>query len=279
MKRSIITVAPNGARKTKEDLQQIPLWADEIAVEAANCAEAGAAIIHLHVRDENQGHTIDPDIYRRTIDAIRDKAGDKIIVQATSEACGIYTPEQQMQMVRDLRPEAVSIAVREFIPSPDYEGRVGEFLHWVQENNIWPQFILYSPDELRYFADLCARGLVPAAHHFVLLVLGKKQRVATADAFAKPEDLNPFLDTLKELGFKHDWAICAFGGNENACVSYALENGGHARIGFENNHLRIDQSTAGSNAELITQFVKTADIRPYTANEVREKFSVYNKAA
>lgn len=279
MKRAIITIAPNGARKLKEDLAHIPLSPAELAEEAKNSVAAGAAMIHLHVRDANQGHTLDTDTYRRAIDAIRNAVGDKIIIQATSESCGVYQPDQQIAAIKALKPEAVSLAIREFIPTPADEDKAGEFFNWVVDNKIWPQFILYSPDEVRYFAELCDQRVIPEGSNFVLFVLGKKQRVATADAFAKPEDLNPFLVSLNEVGFDLNWAICAFGGNENACVSYALEKGGHARIGFENNHLMIDQSIAASNAALVQQFVETSGTRPYTAAEVRQLFNAQAKAA
>lgn len=272
--RPIIIVAPNGARKTKEDLPQIPLWPNELAKEAKACVDKGASMFHLHIRDKDQRHTLDVDTYKKTIDAIRETCGDKIIVQATSESCGIYQPEDQMKMVKELKPEAVSVALREFIPRPDYETEGGEFFAWVKENKIFTQYILYSPDELKYFADLADKRIIPEGDNFVLFVLGKKQRVSTADNYAVPGDLDPFLKTLKETGLNLDWAICAFGGNENACVEYAVENGGHARIGFENNHLFIDQSIAPSNAALVEQFVETSGVKPLSAAEVRAKFNV-----
>ncbi len=274
MHRPIIIVAPNGARKTKEDLPQIPLWPDELAAEAKACVEKGASMFHLHIRNLSQGHTLDVATYERTIAAIKKACGDKIIIQATSESCGIYEPEQQMSMVKELKPEAVSLALREFIPRPDYEDEGGEFFAWVKENKIFAQYILYSPDELKYFADLQDQRIVPQGDNFVLFVLGKKQRVSTADNYAVPEDLDPFLKTMKETGLKLQWAICAFGGNENACVQYAVKNGGHARIGFENNHLFMDQSTAPSNASLVEQFVETSGATPLSAAEVRVMFKL-----
>ncbi len=270
----IIIVAPNGARKTKENLPQIPLWPDELAIEAKNCVEQGASMFHLHIRDANQGHTLDVDTYRRTIDAIRKTCGDKIIIQATSESCGIYEPQQQMEMVKKLKPEAVSMALREFIPRPDYEVEAEEFFAWVKENKIFAQYILYSTDELKYFADLKEQRIIPEGDNFVLFVLGKKMAVSTVGNYAEPKDLDPWLETLKELKIDLNWAICAFGGNENACVSYAVKNGGNARIGFENNHLFVDQSTAPSNAALVKQFVETSSTKPLTAAEVRKKFGL-----
>jgi 3-keto-5-aminohexanoate cleavage enzyme len=56
----VVMVAPNGARRTKADHAKLPITPAEIAAEAARCAEAGASILHLHVRADDGGHTLDP---------------------------------------------------------------------------------------------------------------------------------------------------------------------------------------------------------------------------
>ncbi len=270
MHRPLIMIAPNGARKTKSDLAQIPLSPEELAREASLSAAAGASIIHLHVRSENEGHTLDVETYKKAIAAIKAKVGDKIIIQATTEACDIYKPEEQIEMVRALMPEAVSCAIRELVPTPAHEDSAKKFFWWLAENKIWPQYIIYSPAELEYFADLKKRGIIPSAHDFVLFVLGKKQRVATADNYAQPQDLLPFVETLKKTGLKLLWAVCAFGGNENACMQEAFKHGGNARVGFENNHLDENNEVVESNADLVAQLVKTSGAKPLTAAEVRK---------
>src|SRR5579863_3077605 len=65
--RVIVTVAPNGGRKTKADHPALPLTADELARTAAECLERGASMIHLHVRDKDGGHSLDPEAYRSVI--------------------------------------------------------------------------------------------------------------------------------------------------------------------------------------------------------------------
>src|ERR671917_2716010 len=106
----IITVAPNGARRGKADHLAIPLTPAEIGVEAARCQEAGAAMIHLHVRDAEGRHSLDPDLYRAAIAAVRREAGSDLIVQVTTEAVGLYAPEEQIAAMRALEPEAFSAA-------------------------------------------------------------------------------------------------------------------------------------------------------------------------
>ncbi len=276
MKKIIISVAPNGARKLKKDHPNIPLTAKELGEEAKRCVEEGAVLFHLHVRDEKEGHSLSVDHYRAAIDEIRDKVGNKIIIQTTTENCGIYTPEQQMQMVKTLKPEAISVAIREIIPDRNNISVAKDFLLWVYQNNISPQYILYSPDEVRYFGELCDQGIIPQKKKFVLFVLGKKNAPQTESTYAKPEDLKPFLevDPQSLISDPLIWAICAFGGNENACMLEAVKNGGHIRIGFENNHLLADGSVAKYNASLVRQFVDSKPERGIaTIEEAKELFS------
>jgi uncharacterized protein (DUF849 family) len=74
----IITIAPNGARKTKVDHPALPMTPSEIADAAATCRDAGASMIHLHVRDRQGRHTLDPDAYRAAIWAIKEAVGEEI---------------------------------------------------------------------------------------------------------------------------------------------------------------------------------------------------------
>ena len=248
----IICVAPNGARKTKDDHAGLPLSADELADEAENCMKAGAAMIHLHVRDENGKHTIAAKYYRPVIAAIRKRVGDGLIIQATTEAVGQYSAEQQMAMVRDLKPEAVSMAIKELCPNGQEE-KASEFFKWVMDNQISAQYILYSVEDIERFIDLHARGIIPNKRPSILLVLGRYSR----DLTSEPKDLLVMLEALN--GFVCDWAVCAFGANEADCMALAATHGGHARIGFENNMLMPDASVASTNACLISSFAARVD--------------------
>jgi 3-keto-5-aminohexanoate cleavage enzyme len=91
----IVTVAPNGGRKTKADHPALPLTADELARTAAECLERGASMIHLHVRDKDGGHSLDPEAYRSVIARICEEVGDRLVLQITSESLGRYSPAEQ----------------------------------------------------------------------------------------------------------------------------------------------------------------------------------------
>jgi uncharacterized protein (DUF849 family) len=246
----IVMSAPNGARRGKEDHHSLPITPDEIATCAEDVADAGASIIHVHVRDGQGAHSLDSDRYQAAIAAIRGRVGDRLIIQVTTEACGIYSAEQQMAMVKELKPEAVSLALRELCPDENGEAEAAKFFAWLNENDVMPQYILYTPQEVTRFEALRERGIVPDDWPFVLLVLGSYSNSTNGDPRLLPgyvARLNPDVA----------WAVCCFGATEDAAVIAAGNMNGHARVGFENNLLLPDGSMAPDNAAL----VKLATVR------------------
>lgn len=170
--RIMIMAAPNGARRMKSEHPALPLTAGELADCAQDLLAAGVSVLHLHVRDSAGRHTLDADIYRTAIRRIRRRTGEALVLQATTEAAGRYSAAQQMALVRDLKPEAVSIALREICPDVAAEPGAGSFFDWLARERIWPQYIVYTPAELQRFESLRRRGLFSAEHPSCLLVLG-----------------------------------------------------------------------------------------------------------
>lgn len=264
----IVMCAPNGARRGVEDHPAIPLTPAGMARNAKSLVDAGVAVLHLHVRDERGRHTLDVDQYRASIEAVRQAVGNRLVVQVTTESAGSYGAEQQMNMVRELRPEAVSLALNELCPRGG-EAEAGRFFGWLRRESIWPQYILYSAAELKRFDALRSRGIFGEEHPFCLLVLGSYVRKVDGGV----ADLETLLGTI-DCG-RFPWAVCCFGRGEQRVMLAALEHGGHVRLGFENNLWLPDGRPAVDNAELISRFVAAAadDKRvPATADQVRNQF-------
>lgn len=265
----IVMSAPNGARRGKEDHAGIPLSPAELAENAQAILDCGASLLHLHVRDKSDRHTLDPECYRAAIEAVRDQVGDGLVIQVTTEAVGVYSAEQQMAVVKDLKPEAVSIALRDLLPDRNDVGEASDFFCWLKSNHVMPQYILYSPDEVRWFEDLRGRGAFHDDLPFVLFVLG---RYGTTD-YGDPADIQ---DYRRALGDEHiPWAVCCFGPREDEVSQVAASAGGHARVGFENNMLLPDGNEAPDNAALVklaAGHARAAGRKLATADDVRQLF-------
>jgi 3-keto-5-aminohexanoate cleavage enzyme len=266
-----IAVAPNGGRLSKADHPALPLTSGELAETAAACLEAGACMIHVHVRDSDGRHLLNADAYREAITAIHIAVGDRLVIQITSEALGIYTPAEQMNVVKNVRPEAVSLALRELVPDDDHATAFTDFLLWLRQERVMPQIILYTPEETRKLARMKAHGLIPFEDIPVLYVLGRY----TPGQKSQPADLLPFLSSeMPRLGH---WMVCAFGPEETACVTAGALLGGHIRVGFENNFRLPDGSLAPDNATLVKQSRAAVEICGFdvaTADDLRNAWAV-----
>lgn len=240
-----IAVAPNGGRRTTADHPAIPLGPAELARTAAECLEAGAGMIHVHVRRPDGRHLLDAEAYGEAIAAIRAATAERMVIQITTEALGIYAPTEQIAVLKAVRPEAASLALREIAPDEAAEPAFAETLSWMKREKVLPQIILYDPSEAVRLAGMIRRGLVPWEDIPVLYVLGRY----TVSQTSQPADLLPFL--APDMPRFASWSVCAFGRHEAACVTAAALLGGHARVGFENNLLLPDGRMAPSNAALV----------------------------
>jgi 3-keto-5-aminohexanoate cleavage enzyme len=238
-----IAVAPNGARRTKSDHPQLPMTASEIAGDAAEAREAGAAMIHLHVRDRDGRHTLDVELYREAVAAVRAEVGDDMVVQVTTEAVGRYAAAEQIAVIDALQPESVSIALREILPEGGNEWDAASLFQRMENAGILHQIIVYDAAELVRLDALAVRGVLPDSPLAVLAVLGRYSDIGATDS-----ELDAFL--AAGLG-RHQWMLCAFGPRETAFMRQSARLGGHARVGFENNLRLPDGSLAPDNASIV----------------------------
>ena len=266
----IITTAPNGAYKQLSDHPQVPLTADHLARTAKQCLDAGASMLHLHIRDEQGRHSLDVQGYRNATATVRAAVGREMVLQITSEAAKVYQAREQMAMVQALRPEAVSVGLREFDQPDIGEKGLADFFAGLVREKVMTQVILYDVTDLQRWQDLRQRGVVPDAPWFLLFVLGRY----SAGQQSSPTDLVPFVHAHTT---GEPWAVCAFGATEHACVSAAAALGGHVRVGFENNLYLKNGQVAPDNAALVAQAVQATHSlgRPVaTAAQIRERFAL-----
>lgn len=266
--RIAIIVAPNGARKTKQDHAQLPMTIEEMVADAKACQTAGATMIHLHARDAQGRHSLEVDDNLDIYHAVKAAVGDSMIVQLTTEAVGMYSPQQQMALIKAVKPEAASFALRELIPDEQSEEQGFVFFDWVAAQGILSQIILYDQADIERYFSLLERGVLPKHNQHALVVLGRYHEAQQSS----PWDLRTLhLERFIEENVR--CAVCAFGVREQDCLIHALLLGLDVRVGFENNHLSADGQPANCNAEQVQRLKevsKLLDVPLHDAESFRE---------
>ncbi|WP_090141777.1 3-keto-5-aminohexanoate cleavage protein [Limnohabitans sp. DM1] len=264
----LITVAPNGAYKQRPDHPALPINASELGQTAKLCLDAGAAMIHMHIRDAEGRHSLDVQGYRDAQQAVKAAVGDAMIIQVTSEAARVYKAPEQIAMVTALKPEAVSVGLREVDQPKIGDAGLAQFFGWLAKERVMTQVIVYDVADLQRWQALRAQGVIPDAPWSLLFVLGRYSVGQTSE----PKDLLPFV--MAHTG-KEPWSMCAFGAGEHACATTAAALGGHVRVGFENNLLLNNGQVAPDNAALVRQVADSARVLGRslcTAQQAREAF-------
>lgn len=238
-----LMVAPNGARRGKADHPALPVTLPEIVETARACAAAGADGLHLHLRDAEGWHLLDAGAYREALAELRG-AVPGLAVQVTTEAAGRYEPPHQRAVALGSGAELVSVALREMAAEED---AAPAFYTACAERGIAVQHILYDAGEFDLLERLLPPGLLAAPGLQLIFVLGRYSARQESD----PAELSSFLARLRTRESPADWAACAFGRAETACLLAAHRAGGKLRVGFENSLWHADGRLARDNAERV----------------------------
>jgi 3-keto-5-aminohexanoate cleavage enzyme len=262
-----IGLAPNGARRSKRDHPQLPTNVAELVETAVKGYEAGAAMLHLHIRDEKGAHLLDAEGYSTALRALHVALGDRMIFQITTEAVGRYNAAEQIALVDAVQPESVSLALRElFAEAADHCASAALFRRMEDRGTLY-QVILYDAEDLQHMERLQHRGLLPAGALAILPVMGRHQGRGATN-----EELSAYLGAGIT---RHAFMLCAFGPQETTFMAQGAQYGGHARVGFENNLWLTDGSLAPDNAALVTATAKAAVGRRLArADELRSLWRV-----
>lgn len=247
----LISVAPNGPRRGKQDHEGLPLTAAETGRVAAACREAGAGMIHLHVRDGSGAHSLSPQRIREAQREVRHLAGSSLVVQVAAESEGVYDLAQQMASLRSLDMAAASFRLAEFFPGEVVQASVAEFFAWLVARGVACQFELDSPSQVEPLKQLVLRGHLALPQPHALFVLGRPGQGGDAD----PAELAAFLAHWPKAW---PWSVCAYGRTELLLARRAIELGGHVRVGFEYALVDGDGQLLASNEQRVAQVAAIA---------------------
>jgi 3-keto-5-aminohexanoate cleavage enzyme len=223
----ILTAAIVGAELTRAQTPYLPITPQEVADEAARCREAGAAVIHLHVRNEDGSNTQSSERFAQVIDAIRRKC-DCIIQPSTGGAVGMSIDERSGPLA--CKPEmatlncgTINFGDDVFVNSrPDIRKLAAK----IRAAGAIPELECYEVGHVEEALALAAVGVLVKPLHFQF-VLGVK------GAIPAREDVVQYMRSL--VPDDATWAVAATGRFQQPMTELAMRLGGHARVGLEDN--------------------------------------------
>lgn len=267
----IISAAVVGSWPTKEQNPGVPITEDEIAAAAIECAEAGAAIVHIHVRDEFGRVTGDLERYARVQKAIRASGSDVLVNLSTSGGVGRASDEQRVGIAA-LKPDIASFDAGSlnfghtvFLNSPALLDRLAGAL---ADHNVKPEIECFEPGHVANALRLIDEGKLTAPFWFQF-VLGVR-----GGSPGTPRQLLHLLEMIPDGAL---WSVCGIGRAQLPLGMMAIAMGGHVRTGFEDNLFYHKGELATSNAQLVARLVRIATEagRPVaTPSEAREMLGI-----
>ena len=264
----IISVAITGSLPRKKDNPAVPISVSEQVESTHEAYEAGATLVHLHVRNEDESPTSAPERFAQVLEGIR-KACPGIITQTSTG--GRSGAGRERGGMLSLRPDMASLATGSVnFPTRVYDN-APDLVDWLAEEmkryNVKPEVEAFDLSMIFAAVNLQKRGLIDPPLH-VQFVMGVKN--------AMPVDREVFefyVRTLKRLAPDATWTGAGIGKDQLTLVRWSLEFGGHARTGLEDN-VRLDRDTlAPSNAALVKQvrdLCAEYGRRPATPAEARD---------
>ncbi len=245
-KPCIICVAITGSVPQKSDNPAVPITIDEQIESTQEAFEAGAAICHAHVREEDGTPTSDPERFARLKEGLEKHCPGMIIQFSTGGRSGAGQARGGML---PLRPDMASLSVgSNNFPTRVYENPP-DLVDWLaaemRKYEVKPEIECFDLSHIHQAAKMNADGRIPGKL-YVQFVMGVKN--------AMPVDRPTFdfyIETVKRIMPDAEWCAAGIGAGQIVVNEWSVAAGGHARAGLEDN-VRLDKSTlAPSNAALI----------------------------
>ncbi len=251
MNKLMITAAICGAELSRNDTPHLPLTPEELAEAARECREAGAAMVHLHVRDADGRPTQDGGVFTDAVTRIRERSD--IIVQVSCGGAVGMTPGERLDSLR-AAPEMATLTCG----TVNFGDEVFEndwpmmqvFAERMATQGVRPEFEIFDAGHLANAKRLVASGQVTGHQHydFVLGVPG-----------ALPASVANLAFLAGQVPEGATWCVAAMGRHQLPMAMAAMVMGGNVRVGFEDNIYYRRGELASSNAQLVARVVRVAE--------------------
>lgn len=281
----IITCAVTGSAPTPDKNPAVPVTPEEIALSALEAHDAGAAIVHLHVRDpDTKLGSMDPAHYRTATERIRASGSDVVINLTTGPGASFVPgeenpadgtakskfmrPEVRVQHVEELKPEICSLDVatmnrpnRVFLNTRDH---LTEMARRIRALGVKPELEVFDLGHIELARHLLSEGVLDSPPLFQLCL---------GTAFGAPARVETLVHMRDSLPADAQWAAFGVSRWEMPIVAAAIQLGGHVRVGLEDNIYLEHGVLAPSNAALVEKAANIIRLLGYevaSSNEARE---------
>ncbi len=272
-KKTIITVALTGAWPKKENNPNVPMTPQEIAYDIYDCWQAGAAIAHMHMRDDQGNGTMSVDKFRETVTLLREQHPDcDIVLNMTTSGDLNATDETRQIHLKELRPEMGSYDCGSmnwlnsglFINSPKFLEELGMNM---QEWGVKPEIEAFDPGMIGNAAYYVKKGVLKTPVHFQMC-MGCANGIP-----GSTKNLVFMVETMNQLCPGSTWSAFGVGHSAMEIMYATVALGGHIRVGMEDNVMYAKGVLAESNRQFVERAARV--IREYgnevaTPDEARE---------
>lgn len=266
--KRVISVAVVGAMSSKKDNPNVPITPAEIAADVYDCWKAGAAIAHIHVRNDDGTPSIEFDRYKDTIDRIRAYKDCDICLNITTSGKTSGSDEQRMEAALGLLPEFASFDCGSmnwqhaaiFENHPLFLEKLGLAL---QEANIKPEIEIFDAGMIYNAMYYIKKGVLKAPCHFQF-VMGAPGGVSN--------DLQHLMYLRRLIPEGSTWAACGISSGHIPVMMTTIAMGGHLRVGMEDNVMYKKGVLADSNAQFVARakrLLEEAGLEAATPDEAR----------
>lgn len=250
MEKLIITVAPVGSIPKKKDTPHVPVTVQEIIDCALRCEDAGAALVHIHVRDEEERSSDDPELFAKVVDALRSRS--RLIIQVSTGRRLPGDGYESRTPRLECKPEMASLATGSVnFPTHVYSNStelVEKLAADMKRLGIKPEMEIFDLAMVQNAISLQEQGLADAPLHFNL-VFGIRGSL--------PAHADHLFHLVRSLPAGSTWTVSGVGRAQLPMGVHALLMGGHVRVGLEDN-IYLKKGVLATNEQLIERIVRLA---------------------
>ncbi len=251
MDKLIITVAPVGPLPKKEDTPYVPITPEEIINDVVECYEAGAAVAHIHARDEDENSIHDIELFKKIHDGIKERAPDMIVQISTGGRAGLNFESRSKGLF--VNPEMASLTTGSCnFPTSIYENSpslIRDLLNEMNKRKIKPELEIFDTSMIDQAIQLEKENMLQKPLYFNFVMGLKNCQPATIDHIAY------LLNRIPEGSI---WNISGVGRAQLMTTFMSIPLGGHVRVGLEDN-IYYTKGKLGKNSDMVKRVVRLAN--------------------